>query len=54
MVPSPTPIELAVIGVMHAAFLVRLVRARGAATRQRAIDLESYQAVKLRMANGKE
>lgn len=54
MVPSPTSVELFVIGVTHAAFLVRLVRARGAATRQRAVDLESYRAVKLRMANGKE
>jgi hypothetical protein len=54
IVPSPTPIELFVIGVMHTAFLVRLVRARGAATRQRAVDLESYRAVKLRMANGQE
>jgi hypothetical protein len=54
MVPSPTLVELAVIGVMHAAFVVRLVRARGAATRQRAVDLESYRAVKLRMANGND
>jgi hypothetical protein len=54
MVPSPTSVELFVIGVTHAAFLVRLVRARGAATRQRAVDLESYRAVKLRMSNGKE
>jgi hypothetical protein len=53
IVPSPTRLELSVIGVMHAAVLVRLVRARGAATRQRAVDLESYQAVKLRMSNGK-
>jgi hypothetical protein len=52
-VPSPTRLELSVIGVLHAALLVRLVRARGAATRQRAVDLESYRAVKLRMANGK-
>ena len=54
MVPSPTSLELAVILVMHAAFLVRIVRARGAATRQRAVDLESYRAVKLRMASGQE
>jgi hypothetical protein len=54
IVSSPTRLELSVIGVMHAALLVRLVRARGAATRQRAVDLESYRAVKLRMANGKE
>jgi hypothetical protein len=53
IVPSPTPLELSVIGLMHGAFLVRLVRARGAASRQRAVDLESYRAVKLRMANGR-
>jgi hypothetical protein len=53
-VPSPSPVELTVIGVMHASFLVRVGRARGAATRQRAVDLESYRAVKLRMANGRE
>ena len=51
IVPSPTRIELAVIGLMHGAFLVRLVRARWAATRQRAVDLESYRAVKMRMSN---
>ena len=54
IVPSPTPVELLVIGLLHAAFLVRLVRARGAATRQRAVDLESYRAVRLRMSNGKD
>jgi hypothetical protein len=51
MIPAllPTPIELreiAVIGALHAAFLVRLVRARGAAARQRAVELESYRAIK--------
>ena len=51
MIPAllPTPIELreiAVIGVLHALFIVRLVRARGAAARQRAVELESYRAVK--------
>ena len=54
IVASPTPLELLVIGLFHAGFVVRLVRARGAATRQRAVDLESYRAVKLRMSNGKE
>lgn len=53
LAPSPTPFELSVIGLMHAALLLRVARARGAAARQRAIDLESYRAVKLRMANGK-
>jgi hypothetical protein len=54
IVPSPTMLELSVIGVFHAALIARLIRARGAATRQRAVDLESYRAVKLRMSNGKE
>lgn len=53
IVPSPTALELSVIGLLHAALLVRLVRARGAATRQRAVDLESYRAVRMRLSNGK-
>jgi len=43
---SPTRLQLALIGLLHAAFLVRLVRARGAAARQRAVELESYRAIK--------
>ena len=54
VVPGPTRLELMIIGLMHGAFLVRLARARWAATRQRAVDLESYRAVKMRMSNGKE
>lgn len=54
LVPGPTRLELAVIVLMHGAFLLRLVRARWAATRQRALDLESYRAVKMRMSHGKE
>jgi hypothetical protein len=54
IVPSPTRVELAVIGLMHGAFLLRLVRARWAASRQRAVDLESYRAMRMRMSNGKE
>ncbi len=54
IVPSPTRVELSVIVLMHGAFLARLIRARWAASRQRAVDLESYRAVKLRMSNGKE
>jgi hypothetical protein len=46
LLPSPTRLQLGVIGFLHAAFLVRLVRARGAAARQRAVELESYRAVK--------
>jgi hypothetical protein len=47
LLPAPLqPLELGVIAAVHGAFLVRLVRARGAAARQRAVELESYRAVK--------
>jgi hypothetical protein len=46
LIPSPTWLEMFVIGVFHAVVLVRLVRARWAATRQRAVELESYRALK--------
>jgi hypothetical protein len=46
LLPSPTRLQLSVIGLLHAAFLVRLMRARGAAARQRAVELESYRAFK--------
>jgi hypothetical protein len=46
LLPSPTRLQLGVMGLLHAAFLVRLVRARGAAARQRAVELESYRAIK--------
>ena len=54
IVPSPTRLELAVIGLMHGAFLLRLVRGRWAASRQRAVDLESYRAVRMRLSNAQE
>ena len=41
----PAAAELGVIGVLHAAFLIRIVRARGAAARQRAVELESFKAL---------
>jgi hypothetical protein len=50
-VPAPPPLELALIGILHAALLLRLVRARMAAARQRAVDLESYRAVHMRLSN---
>ena len=43
---EPTWIELAVVGLLHVAFLVRVLRARGAAARQRAVELESFKALK--------
>jgi hypothetical protein len=54
MLSASSTLELVVIGLLHGALLARLVRARGAATRQRTVDLESYRAVKVRMSNGKE
>ena len=44
--PGPTRAELAVLLPLHFAFIVRIVRARGAAARQRAIELESYRALR--------
>jgi len=39
-------VSLVALGLLHVAFLVRLVRARGAAARQRAVELESYRAIR--------
>lgn len=44
--PVPTRIELGVIAALHFLFIVRIVRARGAAARQRAVELESFKAVR--------
>jgi hypothetical protein len=46
LLPSPSRVQLSVLGLLHVAFLVRLLRARGAAARQRAVELESYRAIK--------
>lgn len=48
LLPNPTPIELGVLALLHAAFVFRVVRARGAAARQRAVELESYRALRIR------
>jgi hypothetical protein len=48
LLPQPIPLELGVIGALHAAFVFRIVRARGAAARQRAVELESFKALQLR------
>ena len=45
LLPRPTTLEMSVMGTLHAAFIFRIVRARGAAARQRAVDLESFKAV---------
>ena len=46
VVPRATATELGVIGVLHLALIVRVVRARGAAARQRAVELESFRALR--------
>lgn len=45
LLPMPTRLELGVVGVLHVAFAVRVVRARGAAARQRAVELETFRAI---------
>jgi len=42
---EPTNLEIGVLIVLHVAFVVRVVRARIAASRQRAVELESYRAI---------
>ena len=44
--PPPTGPELAILLPLHVAVIVRIVRARGAAARQRAVELESYRAIR--------
>ena len=53
LVRLPTPVELGIIALLHATFLFRIVRARLAASRQRAVELESFKAMQSRQsANG--
>lgn len=42
---EPTVAELVVLGLVHLAFVFRIVRARVAAARQRAVELESFKAL---------
>jgi hypothetical protein len=48
LVPAPTPLELGVIAFLHVVFIIRVVRARLAASRQRAVELESFKAMQSR------
>jgi hypothetical protein len=43
---SPAPVELIFVGGAHALFVLRLLVARQAAAKQRAIDLERFQQLK--------
>jgi hypothetical protein len=51
--PRATATELGVIGVLHLATVIRIVRARGAAARQRAVELESFRALRAQIPNPK-
>jgi hypothetical protein len=53
LAPQPGRLELAVVGALHAAFILRVVRARGAAARQRAVELDNYRAVKSQQISAK-
>lgn len=46
VVPGPTHLEIGVVGAFHVLFIYRVIRARGAAARQRAVELESFRALK--------
>ena len=45
IVPPPVA-QFGVLAALHVLFIIRLVRARGAAARQRAVDLETFKAIK--------
>jgi hypothetical protein len=45
IVPEPALLDLVALMALHGAFVVRIVRARGAAARQRAVDLEVFKAL---------
>jgi hypothetical protein len=49
---SITRVELGVVLLLHVGFLFRIVRARLAATRQRAVELESFKAMQSRERAG--
>ena len=51
LVPEPTPVETLVIGGFHAAFLLRVARARQQAGLQRARDLHAFQEARTTPAN---
>ena len=53
LIPEPTPMETGVIGTLHVLFIIRVIRARVAAARQRAVELESFRALRSRRAEPK-
>ena len=51
LLPLPTPLEIAVIGALHVLFIIRVMRARVAAGRQRAIELERFRHINSQIPN---
>jgi hypothetical protein len=48
LLPAPEPIESGVMAVIHLTFVVRVIRARMAAAKQRATELERYRSLRSR------
>jgi hypothetical protein len=48
VLPEPDRLEFAVIAAFHVAFIVRVLTARLAATRQRAVELDRFTALRMR------
>lgn len=48
-----TSLEIGVVGVLHLLIVIRIVRARGAAARQRAVELESFRALRTQIATSR-
>ena len=46
LVPGPTAVEAGVVGGLHTLALVRIIRARLAAAKQRTVDLEHYRRIR--------
>jgi hypothetical protein len=52
-IPSPTRLDLTALLALHVGVIIRVVRARGAAARQRAVDLETFRAIRVQDANAR-
>jgi hypothetical protein len=52
MLLDPVPVELVFVGGAHALFVLRLIVARQAASKQRAIDLDRFQQLKREQGHG--
>jgi hypothetical protein len=53
LLPVPTLMEIGLITLLHVAFIVRVLRARAAAAKQRTVELERYRSVLARRPEGR-